>query len=391
MARLVIDQNRIDDPQRLQEVCPFGAISYENASLSIGAACRFCRICLRDPSGAISLVEDENAVDLSHWKGIAVFAEVVDAKLHPVTLELIYKARQLADQVQQKVIVAIVGLDLAGVIEQLKEYEIDQLVIYENHALKHFRIEPYTAALTDFVAFTQPAVMLIGATTIGRSLAPRLAARLRTGLTADCTELEITKDAELIQIRPAFGGNIMAQIKTPKHRPQMATVRYKVFATPEKAKPRRYVDLVRRDLLVGLLASRIVINSIEPKPPIRDISEAEVIIVAGRGVKQAKDLEMLQNLAAKLGGVVASTRPLIENGWLSAQLQVGLSGRSVKPRLLIAVGVSGAVQFTAGISGAECIVAINSDVNAPIFAQAHYGLVGDLYKIIPQLIKEIDA
>lgn len=230
--------------------------------------------------------------------------------------------------------------------------------------------------------------MLVGGTSTGRSLAPRAACRFRTGLTADCTKLDISESTDLDQIRPAYGGNIMAHINTPRHRPQFATVRYKIFSIPEKsANPAGKVHIC--DTASLKLDSKITITSVEPKSLEKGIEDCEVLVVAGRGVKKAEDLDMLRELADLLGGKLASTRALVEAGWMDAKCQIGLSGRTVKPKLIITCGVSGAIQFVAGMNGSEKIIAINSDVYAPIFNVAHIGITGDLYKIIPELISRI--
>jgi electron transfer flavoprotein alpha subunit len=228
----------------------------------------------------------------------------------------------------------------------------------------------------------------VGATSVGRSLAPRVAARFRTGLTADCTQLEMKPETDLVQIRPAFGGNIMARILTTHTRPQFATVRYKVM------EPAACVDcpageVIRGEIGPGRLESRIKVVEVVAKEKRENISDAEVLVVAGRGVKKAADLTLLEELAGLLGGEIACTRPLVEAGWFSYTRQIGLSGRTVKPKLIITCGVSGAVQFTACMNGSERIFAINQDRTASIFKVAHYGIVGDLYQILPRLITTI--
>ena len=221
-------------------------------------------------------------------------------------------------------------------------------------------------------------------------MAPRLATRLRTGLTADCTILDIKENTDLVQIRPAFGGNIMAQIITPNNRPQMATVRYKVMNAPER-NPYETGEIIQCDIAPEKLDSRVDVLDIIPKEKEQFIEAADVLVVAGRGIKKPEDLGMLQELADLLGGQLACTRPMAEAGWMEAKRQVGLSGRTVRPKLIITCGVSGAVQFTAGMNNSEQIIAINKDESAPIFKTAHYGLIGDLYEINPNLINQIKA
>ena len=228
----------------------------------------------------------------------------------------------------------------------------------------------------------------MGATNVGRSLAPRVAARFRTGLTADCTILEMKENTDLVQIRPAFGGNIMAQIVTENNRPQFCTVRYKIFSAPERSEEAKG-EIVNMKLEEKRFASAIEVLEIIKKEKGFDISEADVIVAVGRGVKSEKDLPMVQEFADAIGAKMACTRPNIENGWFDPRLQIGLSGRTVKPKLIIAVGVSGSVQFAAGMQNSEYIVAINNDKNASIFNIAHCGIVGDLYEVLPELMEEI--
>ena len=389
MGYIRVQQDRIDNIERILSICPFGAIELQEGNVCISAGCRFCQLCLKDSSQAFVWEEDqkEDTSHLADWKDIAVFAEWSEGKLHPVTLELIGKARELADQCGQRVVVVIVGsADIGDCIEELTHYGADEIVVYRHPQFRFFRIEPYATALTDFINAYKPSVFLVGATVLGRSLAPRLAARFQTGLTADCTELRITPSGELVQIRPAFGGNIMAQIRTAHHRPQLATVRYKVFSTPVRNREPLEVTVTERKMRATSLRSAIRVLSQHEKPAIRELTEAEIIVVAGRGIKSLQDMDAVYQLADLLGGTVAGTRPLIEAGWLESHLQIGLSGRTVSPKLLITLGVSGAVQFAAGIGGAECIVSVNNDPDAPIFRVADYGLVGDVSEVLSALL-----
>jgi len=225
---------------------------------------------------------------------------------------------------------------------------------------------------------------MVGATGIGRSLAPRVAARFRTGITADCTSLEMRDGTDLVQIRPAFGGNIMARIVTPNHRPQFCTVRYKVFSAPATVdSPRGVIERIPVD--TDLLRSNVLVTSVERKPPETDLSEAKIIVTAGRGLRSKADLALAEELAGIIGAQLACTRPLVECGWFDCKRQIGLSGRTVNADLIITLGVSGSVQFAAGMKGSGCIIAVNNDATAGIFDVAHYGFVGDLYEIVPAL------
>ncbi|MBP2663909.1 MAG: electron transfer flavoprotein subunit alpha [Firmicutes bacterium] len=392
MAKIVIDQEKITDPQALLELCPFDALEWDNDYLSINAACKMCKMCVKKgPAGVFTFIEDEVVIiDKSQWQGIVVYVDHMDGNIHPVTLELIGKAKELAAKVNYPVYCLFMGYNIADKAQELLQYGVDEVFVYDDEELKHFRIEPYAAVFEEFISKVKPSIALVGGTTVGRSLAPRMAARFRTGLTADCTVLDVAENTDLAQIRPAFGGNIMAHIVTPNTRPQFATVRYKVFSPAEKtSSPTGKVTVCT--IPKASLVSQIRVLQVKPKEKVKSIEDAEVIVVAGGGIKSSKDMEMLQVLADKLGGMVATTRPLIEAGFADPRLQIGLSGRTVKPKLIITCGVSGAVQFVAGMDSSENIIAINTDENAPIFNVAHYGIIGDLYKIVPDLIERLSS
>ena len=387
MGHIIIHQDRIKDREAIMSFCPFNALDYVNEYLEINAACKMCKLCVKKgPEGVFEWSEDETeGVDKSAWQGVAVYVDHLEGRIHPVTLELIGKARELAGKIGHEVHAVFMGSGIRHAAEELLHYGVDHVHVYDDPALKHFRIEPYTAVFEDFITAIQPSIVLVGGTTIGRSLAPRTAARFRTGLTADCTFLDVQENTDLDQIRPAFGGNIMAHIFSPHHRPQFATVRYKIFSAPERS-PEATGTITDRTVAAERLTSGIEVLEVRLKEVTAGIEDAEVIIVAGRGVKKASDLAMINTLAARLNAKVAGTRPLIEAGWIDAKKQIGLSGRTVKPRLIITCGVSGAIQFVAGMNNADCIIAINSDPKATIFNVAHYGVVGDLYEVLPALI-----
>lgn len=390
MAEMIIHPELLSDLKDLEKLCPFGAIVVEKNHASITAACRMCKLCIKNgPPGAFELLQQEaDTLDKNKWRGIAVYIDQTDGEIHPVSLELVGKARELAAKVGYPVYAVLIGNALAAQAKALLHYGIDQLYLYEHPRLMNFSIEPYTAALEDFVKRCRPAVVLVGGTSIGRSLAPRTAARFRTGLTADCTSLDIQDNTDLDQIRPAFGGNIMAHIRTPNHRPQFATVRYKIFSAPVKraAAEGKILSITPTE---AMLTSRIDTLSTQRKEPVRNIEDADVLVVAGQGLQRRENLAWLEELAQRLGGMVGGTRPVIEAGWLEPRRQIGLSGRTVKPKLIITCGVSGSIQFVAGMRGSEQILAINSDPDAPIFKVAHTALVGDVCEILPALLKTI--
>jgi electron transfer flavoprotein alpha subunit len=391
MAKLVINQSLVGNIGDMIKICPFGAMEEKDGKLQINSACKMCKICVKKgPKGAVEYVEDmvKETVDKSLWKGIAVYVDHIDGEVHPVTYELIGKARELADKIGHPVYALMMGSNITDQCHELLHYNVDKVFVYDHEKLDRFKMEPYTAVFEDFVNKVKPASILVGATPVGRQLAPRLAARLKTGLTADCTILDIRENSDLVQIRPAFGGNIMAQIMTPNNRPQMATVRYKVMDAPAR-NAEETGEIIRCDIEENLLASQVEVLDIIPKEKQQFIEASDVLVVAGRGVKKEEDLAMLQELADLLGGQLACTRPVMEAGWMEAKRQVGLSGRTVRPKMIITCGVSGSVQFTAGMNNSEQIFAINKDENAPIFKTAHYGIVGDLYEIVPRLIAQI--
>ena len=391
MPKLIFHEDKVTDINAFLKLCPFKAIDYKSGKFETNAACKMCRICVKKgPEGAVEYVEDapKEKKDLSDWQGICVYAEQTRGGIHPVTLELIGKARELASVVGQKVYCILIGYKLDAAAHELLHYGVDEVHLYDCTRVEHFIIEPYTAIFEDFIKRIKPNAILVGATPVGRQLAPRVAARFRTGLTADCTILEMDQDGALAQIRPAFGGNIMAHIHTPNNRPQMATVRYKVMDAPERnAEESGRIILHSADNLD--LSSGIEVLSVEDKPAVKSIENADVLVVAGRGIKKKEDLSLLQSLADRLGGELACTRPLVENGWFDPRHQIGLSGRTVRPKLIMTFGVSGAVQFTAGMNNSDMIIAVNTDQTAPIFKIAHYGVVGDLYEVIPAILEKI--
>lgn len=390
MAKLVINQDKITNIEELIKICPFGALENNNGKVEISGACKMCKLCVRKgPKGAVEYIEEEvKEIDKSAWNGIGVYVDHVEGEIHPVTYELIGKARELAGKINHPVYAVFVGSNISHKAEELLHYGVDKVFVYDDKELECFRIEPYTAAFEDFINTIKPTALLVGATTIGRSLAPRIAARFKTGLTADCTILDIKENTDLVQIRPAFGGNIMAQIVTPNSRPQLATVRYKVMTAPKRSEEIKG-EIVNCKIDKEKLRSGITALEIKKKVSEVGISDAEVIVAAGRGIKSEKDLEMVKELAKALNAEFACTRPLIEAGWVDAKRQIGLSGRTVRPRLIITCGISGAVQFTAGMNNSDYIFAINTDEKAPIFKVAHYGVIGDMYEVIPELIEKI--
>ena len=390
MGRLVINHHLVtpEKAENLVTLCPFGAITYTDGKLDISSGCKMCKMCVRKGQGLVDFVEETKQIDKSLWKGICVYADCTGGNIHRVTFELCGKAKELAKVTSHPVYALVIGHNTGDCAKQLLHYGVDKVFVYDHPEFADFRIEPYTAAFCDFIEKEKPSSILVGATNFGRQLAPRVAARCRTGLTADCTVLEMKENTDLVQIRPAFGGNIMAQIVTPNTRPQFCTARYKVFAEP-KPSLEPSGEIVPMAVTDEMVASAIQVLHTVEKPKDIDIAEAEVIVAVGRGASSEGMRQAAKELADLLGGVVACTRPLVEENIYDAKHQIGLSGRTVKPKLIITLGISGAVQFAAGMKSSDCIVAINSDPAAPIFDVAHYCVVGDVNLIVPKLIERI--
>ncbi len=389
MGKLIVHNELVQDAAALIKICPFGAMENINGKIEINAACRLCKLCVRKGAGVFEFVEETRAqIDKSAWRGIAVYVDHVDGKIHPVTFELIGKAKQLAAKINQPVYAVFLGENIFQPAQEILHYGVDKVYVCDKAELRAFNIENYAAAFESFVNAVKPAAILVGATPVGRQLAPRVAAHFHTGLTADCTVLDIHENTDLIQIRPAFGGNIMAEILTPNHRPQMATVRYKIMDAP-KRNDEISGSIETLEVDASKFVSKVEVLSITKKPKEVGIENAEILVVAGRGVKKKEDLNLIRELAEVLNGDFACTRPLVENGWLEPKRQIGLSGRTVRPKLIITCGVSGSVQFVAGMEHSEKIFAINTDPKASIFKVANYAIIGDLYEIIPKLIAKI--
>jgi len=319
-------------------------------------------------------------------RGLMVFAEQREGRIHPVSRQLLGKGTEIADKLGVEVSTVLLGNQMEEQARELIYYGADKVFLYDHPALKGFDLLNYKHNITKLIREVHPEIFLLGATRLGRSLAPRVAVALGTGLTADCIGLDIDEDGNLIQIRPAFTGSILAQMKTAT-RPQMSTIRYKVMQ--EKARdPSRRGEIIKRD--AEFVPSLLTIKKQERLTEVNiAIAEADVIVSGGRGLKKAEDFGILAELAELLGGVVGSSRPLVDNGWIEREHQVGFSGNMVKPKLYVACGISGSPQHLAGMRGSDVVVCINTDPSAPIFRVADYGIIGDLYEVVPKLIEEI--
>ncbi|MDD6505166.1 MAG: electron transfer flavoprotein subunit alpha/FixB family protein, partial [Lachnospiraceae bacterium] len=337
---------------------------------------------------------------LEEYKGVFIYAQQVDNQLSSIAFELIGKAKELASDLGTEVTAVLLGSNVKGLTDELGEYGADKVIVVDNPELETYRTEPYAQALAAVINEYKPEIMLVGATAIGRDLGPTVSARVATGLTADCTVLEIgdfplnpvpgkedeQKHNQLLMTRPAFGGNTIATIACPDNRPQMATVRPGVMQKlPREAGRKAEViefnpELVKNNRYTEILEVVKAVGNVE------NIMDAKVLVSGGRGVGSAENFEMLKELASCFnGGMVSCSRAVVENGWLAQDYQVGQTGKTVRPSIYFAIGISGAIQHVAGMEESDLIIAINKDEDAPIFDVADYGLVGDLNKIVPQL------
>ena len=371
--------------------CPLSAIVLENKKAKILPNCSFCGICVKAcPFEAIELKRQEKIVDLSEYRGVWVLAEQRGGEIVPVTLELLSVGRDLADKLGVKLSLLLLG-DEKKNVEQLRRYPLDRIYLVQDSLLNYYRTNLYTQAIVDLVKKEKPEIILVGATSIGRDLAPRVATRLQTGLTADCTSLQIDKEnRNLIQIRPAFGGNIMATIVSPYHRPQIATVRPKIMKKASPKNERKAEVILIKPKLSLEKAAVNILDLIKEESEVKDLQEAEIIVSGGRGLGKAENFSLIRKLADLLGGAVGASRAVVDAGWIPSYHQVGQTGKTVQPKLYIACGISGAIQHQVGMRTSETIVAINKDPEAPIFNIATYGIVEDLHKFIPLLIDKLE-
>lgn len=376
-----------------QKNCPFDAISMENGKAVIKDNCTACGACVEVcPVNAIEKQEEErNGVDVSLYKGVWVFAEQREGKLLNVAVELMGEGRKIADTLGVELTAVLLGSKLNEAAERLVKYGADKVLYVDNELLNVYTTDGYTKVISELVSDRKPEIMLIGATNIGRDLGPRLSARLGTGLTADCTRLEIDEeDNKLLQTRPAFGGNLMATIVCPNHRPQMSTVRPGVMEKAQYDETRQgKIEIIDVDLSKSDIKAEVIEVVKSGKGEVA-LEEAPIIVSGGRGLGTRENFELVEKLAKKLGGVVGASRATVDEGWVEHSHQVGQTGKTVRPKLYIACGISGAIQHLAGMQEADCIVAINKNPDAPIFKIADFGIVGDVNEIIPAIIEALD-
>ena len=388
---VIIDTEKCTGCEECLSSCPFDAIVIEEGKAFINENCQVCMACISAcPEGAISEIEREEPVefDIQKFKGVWVFAEQREGKVASVAYELLGVGRRISDELTTELSAVLFGASESEA-QELIRWGADRVYLSVDPIFEKFNDEPYSQLFIRLIKKHKPEIVLAGATPIGRSFIPRVAARLGTGLTADCTSLEIDRETRnLLQIRPAFGGNIMATILCPNKRPQMATVRPRVMK-------RGQYDVNRAGEIIPIKAAGISSRTmvLETVKEISDIfvnlQEADIIISGGRGLGNPQGFKLLEELAGLIGGAVGSSRAAVDEGWISYSHQVGQTGKTVCPKIYFACGISGAVQHLVGMQSSDIIIAINKNPEAPIFNVATFGIVGDLYEIIPLLIKKI--
>ncbi len=372
--------------------CPFGALALENGKAKVTDACTSCGACVEScPAGAIAAdAPAAKAAAPADGKGVWVFIEQRDGKIRNVSLELVGEGRKLADELGQELAGVVIGDGVANLAKEVFACGADKVYLVEDALLKDYNTDGYAKAFTQLIEKYRPAVILLGATNDGRDLGPRVAARVKTGLTADCTGLSIDPETKLVAwTRPAFGGNIMATIFCPDRRPQMGTVRPKVFKKPQPDYGKSG-ELVQESVALAAAEIRTKLEDvIHVTATAVNLEDAEIIVSGGRGLGNPEGFKLIQELADALGGTVGASRAAVDAGWKPYPHQVGQTGKTVGPKIYFACGISGAIQHLAGMQTSDMIVAINKDPDAPIFKVAHYGIVGDLYEVIPAIIAKL--
>ncbi|MDD2493965.1 MAG: electron transfer flavoprotein subunit alpha [Tissierellia bacterium] len=392
MASINIMKDKCVGCKKCVNACPFNAIEIIDKKAEIKPNCTLCGSCVSSCKfNAINFVKDEvEKKDISHYKGIWIFAEQRYGKLKGVALELVGQGKKLGEELNVNVTAIVLGDNITHLGEELIAYGADEVLLMDAPWLKDFNDHIYGEIMIELIEEYKPEIVLIGATSNGRSLAPHISSTLQTGLTADCTILEIDREQRLLlQTRPAFGGNLMATIVCPDNRPQMATVRPKVFKSlkPNYDREGKIIVLPVRSQIKSFVQKIRHIDNEQGA----NITDADIIVSVGKGIGNANNIKLAQELSSILGGAIGATRAVVDSGWLPYSQQVGQTGKTVAPNLYIAIGISGAIQHVAGLADIETIVAINSDPEAPIFKVAHYGIVGDCKEILPLLIQELKS
>ncbi|MCE5244670.1 MAG: electron transfer flavoprotein subunit alpha [Syntrophobacteraceae bacterium] len=390
--KAIVDSRKCTVCGVCSDVCPSGAIELKETGIEISEDCTLCGMCVDTCEfGALSMPEVGKGPsgDLSAYQGVWVFAEWREGVIHKVSHELLSAGRKLADKRGVGLSAVLLGYRIeTGVAEELISYGADQVYIVDNPELAHFTDEAYSKVVVELVRRKRPEILLAGATSIGRSFVPRVAASLQTGLTADCTDLDISEEGLLLQTRPAFGGNVMATILCPHRRPQMATVRPKVMK-PAKLDGRQG-RIEYPTVPEECFRSRVEVLEVVPeKDQTAKLTEADVIVSGGRGLRKGENFALVEEVAHLINGAVGASRGAVEEGWIPPSHQVGQTGRTVAPTLYMAVGIAGAIQHVVGMQGSQVIVAVNKDPQAPIFDVANVGVVADLFEFIPAFVRKI--
>lgn len=391
---VIIIEDKCKGCTKCVKSCPFDAITMEGKLAVIGDTCTSCGACIEVcPFDAIEKTEEQvrETVDIKAYKGVWVFAEQRAGEIMPVAIELLGEGRKLADEIGTKLCAVLCGHEVGDLTKELFAYGADEVYLADHEELKTYRTDAYTKVIYDAITLYKPEIVLLGATHIGRDLGPCIAVKCGTGLTADCTKLEIDKeDNKIKQTRPAFGGNLMATIVCPNHRPQMSTVRGGVMDKAEYVEGRTG-EIINLDVSFkeGEIRTK-VIEIVKSVGEMVSLTDAEIIVAGGMGLGNAEGFGLLKKLADKLGGTVASSRAAVDEGWIDHSYQVGQTGTTVKPRIYFACGISGAIQHLAGMQNSDYIVAINKNEAAPIFEVADSGIVGDLYEVVNEILVELE-
>jgi electron transfer flavoprotein alpha subunit len=391
---IIVNLEKCSGCESCLEACPFDAIGFKDGKAYINEYCNACMSCMAVcPEGAIIETEkDEQSAEqrakLESYKDVLVFAEQRDGKIASVAYELLGVGTRLSNELGTQLLAVLLGAGEAEAQELIK-WGADKVLLCRDSSLEKFNDDSYSEVLSTVINEYKPSIVLAGATPVGRSFIPRVAAKLRTGLTADCTSLEIDSETKnLLQVRPAFGGNIMATILCPDYRPQMATVRPKVMKKGEYDENRTgEIIYVSADNVTS--RTRVLDFIKEVSEVTVNLHEADIIVAGGRGIGGEKGCEMLKDLAEAMGGAVGASRAAVDEGWIPYSHQVGQTGKTVNPKIYIACGISGAVQHLVGMQSSDIIIAINKNPEAPIFNVATYGIIGDIFEIVPMLTKKV--
>jgi len=386
-----IDLSKCTGCKLCKKACMYNAIDIVEKKAYVNDKCTLCAACVSVCKYEAIFIKKENKpiLNLSEYKGVWVFAEQRRGELAGVVFELLGEGRKLAKDLKVELSVVLLGENISNLADELIYCGADRVYLVDDPILKDCLEDVYSNTLVRMIEKYKPEIVLAGATSFGRSLIPKVAAILETGLTADCTGLDIDKENRLLlQTRPAFGGNIMATIICPNRRPQMATVRPKVMKRAQRDK-KRVKEIVKETVSKSMVSRVKLLDFIEDLSEKINLEEAEIIVAGGRGLGKEENFKMMEELALSLNAAIGASRAAVDAGWISYSHQIGQTGKTVCPKLYIACGISGAIQHLAGMQTSDCIVAINKDPNAPIFDVANYGVVGDLFEIVPMITAKL--